>query len=453
MATLGFTAAKFVFLALSASHEPPGAFGFRGMTALSPLAFGIIGFLITTRTPRNTIGWIFAFNGLLYAVLAFSEDYAAYAVLARPGLAGGEAAAWLLDWLWIPVTGFTAASLLIFPDGRLLSRPWKLAVALSLAAVFLTSMSIALSPGLMETYPDIDNPYAVRSTAGLLEVTEIVGFLFLFATTTVAAASLIVRYRRSEPDVRTQIKWILVAGCLAAATFGLGGTGNAFLESITFVGLISIPAAIGISILKYRLYSIDIVIRRGLVYVPLSAILAGLYIAGIGVFKTIFTDLTGSESDAAVAFTTLVVVALFSPIKDKLQFIVNKHFSDSTSSRQRLVKFEQELRPVVLASNPHTLLSRFLDEAVAGLEARGGSVRLSNGSVPHLVLEKGVLNTDPGLVIPLTRNGSSIGSLYLGERRGGQRYSQEDLDLLRRSASLVASALAPSLDQAKTTPG
>jgi hypothetical protein len=302
--------------------------------------FTTIGALVASRQPKNTIGWIFCAIGLFLTSSAAGGQYAIYALLSSPGsLPWGGTAAWLEAFLNGPII-FTmfALLLLLFPNGRPPSHRWRAVLWLDLiAAVLLFAGSF--KPGPMETSSfNVANPFGVEEIGALLNALSQVGLFLALALTAVGAVSLMVRFRRSRAEERQQIKWIAFAGAILCAVIATGP----FLWSLPssspgvtliwplliFSAVSTIPVATGIAILKYRLYDIDRIINRTLVFGLLTAVLFAVYFFGVTATQAIVQALTGQEKQPqlTVVVSTLVIAALFTPLRRRLQSFIDRSF-------------------------------------------------------------------------------------------------------------------------------
>ena len=316
------------------------------------LAFPLVGALIATRRPRNPISWILLVDGLLWMLLDTLDYYAAYGV-AKPGSVPFPVAiASLSNWLWVPAVGLLGTYLLLlFPDGGLPSRRWRPLAWLSGAVMALLSIGGMLQPGPLgnlEHLRGVQNPFGLEGATWLSEAALVV--LPLLALCIFASAlSLLLRYRRSGGEEREQIKWIAFAGSfmgmlyLAVLSVGtvvrlVSGPEAPFvgdrswwgplLEYVLVLSFAAVPVAIGFAVLKYRLYAIDVLINRTLVYGSLTAMLALVYFGGVAVTQAIFRSLTGQEEQTqlAIVISTLVIAALFNPLRRRIQSFIDRRF-------------------------------------------------------------------------------------------------------------------------------
>ena len=311
-------------------------------------AFPIVGALIASRRPGNPIGWICLADGLMWMLIMLSEEYSAYA-LARPGSLPFPVTvhALLYAWLWVPAVGLLGIFLiLLFPDGRLPSRRWRPVAWLSGAVISSVSVITLLMPGPLEGLRRVRNPFGLEGQPWVADAGWVV-LPLLPVCMLASAASLVFRYRRSGAVERQQIKWIAFAasfvGLVYLSVMGGGlvawlvspevpgdlGTETfwgAILENVMLLGFAGVPVAIGFAVLKYRLYDIDVVINRALVYGSLTAMLALVYFGGVAAMQYVLRAISGGESQLAVVASTLVIAALFNPLRRRIQDFIDRRF-------------------------------------------------------------------------------------------------------------------------------
>jgi hypothetical protein len=323
---------------------------------LVSLAFATVGAIVASRQPKNAIGWIFCALGVCNSLAVASQGYAIYALLTRPAhLAGGAVANWLSSLLAGPIVfAMFALVLLLFPDGRPLSRRWRAVVWLDLAAIVLI-FAFAFEPGPLDTsLLDTNNPFGIEGADALLEAIGIIGLLLALVAAATGAVSLVLRLHRSRGVERQQLKWFAFAGALFCAAFATGpvlwtlppSSGFAWIWTVLFLSAVStIPVAAGIAILRYRLYDIDVVINRTLVYSALTLTLVGLYFGGIVVLQRVFVALTGQRSTLAVVASTLLIAAIFNPLRWHIQdFIDRRFYRKNYDAARTLEAFSARLR-------------------------------------------------------------------------------------------------------------
>jgi MFS family permease len=294
-------------------------------------AFMVVGALIVAHRPGNAIGWIFSAVGLLAVTGALAEEYANYAYLTRPGSPPGAiVAAWYASWAWYP-TVFLALlfTLLFFPTGRLLSPRWRPVAWLAGAAMAGFTALAALKSSLgVEEGRVVSNPIGMAGLQNPEESTVGVVLLNLLLLMAVLAfVSLVIRFRRSRGDERQQLKWFTYAGALVPLA-ALGDLLPVAVSNLVVAAQLAfLPVAVGIAILRYRLYDIDRLINRTLVYGLLTVLLAGVYASAVLVLGQLFGGLRAEPPSWVVAGATLVVATLFQPARRRIQLAVDRRFN------------------------------------------------------------------------------------------------------------------------------
>ncbi|MFN2388360.1 MAG: hypothetical protein ABR575_01950 [Actinomycetota bacterium] len=310
-------------------------------------AFAAVGALITTRHARNPIGWICLGAGFAYALAGFGDEYVRFAAERPEGPLPG--AGWLL-WtqaLWLGGVGAVGCFLLLlFPTGSALGPRWRAAVWLAGAGVTAVAASVVVGPP--QDYPGITNPLELALPRSLLDAVGGIGMLALALAEVAALASVVVRFKRSAGRERQQLKWLLYAAvvvvvCIALSVVAEIAAREELANILVSSGLIAIPMAIGVAMLRHRLYDIDLVINRTLVYGSLSAILALVYLGLV----TGVSSLAG-DSPVTVAASTLAVAALFQPLRRRVQGFIDRRFYRSKYDAQRTIDdFSSRLRDEV----------------------------------------------------------------------------------------------------------
>ena len=314
-------------------------------------AFAVVGALLVAKRPANAVGWIMAAVALMVSVFLAGDSYTAYVMVTRghPG-ALAVVGAWTGSWYWYLLLALVLVYLpLLFPDGRPLSRRWLPVAALAgigtLGVVVLGALADTLPVNEAPGYR-IDNPIGIEGLAYVehLPVFGVLGVLLGFGILG-AVASVVVRFRRSRGVERQQMKWFLyaVAPMLAfpIVDYLPDIVGNVLFAAV----LLALPTAIGIAVLRYRLYEIDLVINRTLVYGPLTAMLVLFYVCGVVSLQYAFRALTGEESQLAVVASTLAIAALFNPLRRRVQAFVDRRFyRRKYDARKTLEAFSAKLR-------------------------------------------------------------------------------------------------------------
>jgi hypothetical protein len=305
-------------------------------STVSAIGLSTVGAVVAPRChPQNPIGWIFCVAGLLLAVVHFAAECAIYTLLAAPGsLPAGKVAAWIYSWLFVSQLGLVGLLVLLFPNDRVMGGRWKWFMWLGVLAVSVATVMAAFSPGEINVgLGPIHHPLGIHSLPNVYKPVE--GLLLSLAL--VAGTAQVMRLRRTGGVERQQIKWFAYAA-VAAASGGLlryvvpVTLGVPWLELVGFVpmvvGAVSVPVSMGIAILRYRLYEIDLIINRTLVYGSLTVALALVYFGGVATTQTAFRPLTGQEQQPqlAIVVSTLVIAALFNPLRRRIQTFIDRPF-------------------------------------------------------------------------------------------------------------------------------
>jgi hypothetical protein len=333
------TALCFLLIDLNLSLNTPAYFFWPDLTSIA-VGYSVIGAIIASRLPKHPIGWICCAIGLIAAVDHFAGEYAVYALLALPHpLPGGEAMLWLQGWFWMLFIGLIVFLLLLFPTGRLPGTRWRPFAWVSGAVISAGVVwSSVISPAVDLNAPPSPVQLSVLLLGG------------------VAAASLVVGRRGVSGVERQQIKWLLYVGPIMFVASGLhigfyyfwlpeGSWGLWASDLLVIVGGLSVPIAIGVAILRYRLYEIDLIINRTLVYGSLTVLLVALYFGGIVVLQRVFVTLTGQQSTLAVVASTLLIAAMFTPLRRRIQsFIDRRFYRRKYDARKTLETFSAQLR-------------------------------------------------------------------------------------------------------------
>jgi hypothetical protein len=327
------------------------------LTKVAPLAvwamsFPVVGAVIATHRPRNPLGWIFMVVGLSEGLVVFGYEYGNYGLRTAPGtLPGGALAVWIGQWAWAPGLGLLLTFVpLLFPDGRLPSRRWRLVAWVSAVPIVLIPVltAVALWPS---RGPALLDPSVVDQGTGHLDVILLPAYVLMLGCGLACLTSLLLRFRRSRGVDRQQLKWLLFA-CAVTITIFLVVQPNT--SSQWELGLLlalplfpSVPVAAGVAILRYRLYEIDRIINRTLVFGLLTAVLGLCYVAG----SLVFVLVAGAGTDPPswlVAAATLAAAAIFRPVRRRIQAVVDRRFNRRRYDAARTVEaFGARLREQV----------------------------------------------------------------------------------------------------------
>jgi MFS family permease len=336
---------------LAVANNTLDAVSFAGLS-LGFAAFMVVGALIVAHRPTNAIGWMFSATALLASTAGLAAEYATYTLVTRPGsLPGAILAAWYASWPWYPAIALALVfTPLLFPTGRLLSPRWRPVAWLAGTATAAFTVLAALQANLGPVGdPLIANPIGVAGLENPEESTVGVALLVLLTVLMlVAFGSLVLRFRRSRGEERQQLKWFTYAAALlplfVLADFLPGAVG----DLASAVPIVVLPVAAGIAILRYRLYDIDRLINRTLVYGLLTALLAGVYAGAVLILGQLFGGVARDPPSWAVAGATLAVAALFQPARRRIQAVVDRRFNRRKyNTAQTIEAFSARLRDQV----------------------------------------------------------------------------------------------------------
>src|SRR5215203_4688639 len=320
-------------------------------TLATLLTYSVVGAIIASRQPRNTIGWLFCSIGLIVGLDTLAWGYAEFWYSGSSGSKSvGETAAWFSSWSWtLVVVVPTTFLLLLFPDGRLPSPRWRPVAWCAGLGITGFVVGYALDAGPLGDFPKLMNPYGIDSP--VVEIATVAANVVVGGSMVAAAVSLIVRARRAGRVERQQIKWLAYGGALVVGAVFVSGvisiwSGDAAIAVIGF-GLLGVPIFTGVAIARYRLYDIDIVINRTLVYGALTAALAAVYFGGVATSQALMRAITGQEQQPqlAIVVSTLAIAALFNPLRRRIQSFIDRRFYRSKyDARKTLESFSAKLR-------------------------------------------------------------------------------------------------------------
>jgi hypothetical protein len=319
-------------------------------TSMVAVGYSTVGAIVAGRLPESPIGWLFCAIGLIFGVSHFSAEYAAYDLLAPSrSLPAGQAFAWLTSWVWVFGLGLIVFLDLLFPNGRLPSPRWRWFARFTAIALLPAAILGALSPGLILS-STLQNPIGIEGLPNVSRAIE----AFMYLLVMFGASSMLARLRHAGRIERQQIKWFAYATAVAISGVILKNTVYPVVNVtwvwwiglvLTTVGVVSSPVAMGIAIFRYRLYQIDLIINRTLVYGSLTAVLAGVYLGGVVLLQYAFRALIGEESQLAVVASTLIIAALFIPLRRRIQgFIDRRFYRRKYDARKTLESFSAKLR-------------------------------------------------------------------------------------------------------------
>ena len=427
------------------------------------IAAGILGALIGARQPRNSVAWLMSIASVAAVLYFLPVDYGyAALVVAHGAWPLGGVALWFGAWAWAPLLGAFLPSLTVrFPDGRV-PRRWRLVDWLAIAGTATFAAGIALAPARVSTrfvqVPDqvhralgsafVANPLPTPLPAAGAEALIAAGVGLMLLAYLFAVLSMIDRYRLTSSDRRLQLKWfayagVIVVGCEIAGGLALiaGRDLGADADAVIHLAPFALPVAIAIGILYHRLYEIDVLINRTLVYGSLTAILAATYTAGITFLQRVYVAVSGQRSDAVYVITAFAIVVGFTPVKAWLQAWVDRHVGRQASA-SAMNEFSAQVESVVSVVDAERAVRRLVDEAVAAFGAGGAAIFVGSNGASSPAYRRGSVDDAGCIEVPLRCDERRLGTLVLGGRRGGAAYTRRDRDALQRSADSVGAALA-----------
>ncbi|MGH3087384.1 MAG: GAF domain-containing protein, partial [Rubrobacteraceae bacterium] len=408
--------------------------GFFVSFALISAPFAFVGALVASRRPRNPIGWLFLVFSVVAAFVAFADRYARYALVEHPGsLAGAEWVAWVASGIWHPAFGFFVFAFLLFPDGHLPSPRWR-PVAFIAAANYLMGAALGLlwGPLFKEFFPYADPPFRLPESS-IADAAFVVFIVVNFGLLALSAVSLVLRMRRSSGVERQQLKWFVYA----VALFAL-----AFPPSVAYLGdgriivflLPLVPAAAGVAILKYRLYDIDPIINRTLVYGALTASVVAVYIFIVAYLGVAFR----AEGNLLISLVaTSIVAIMFAPLRDLLQRSVNRLMYGRRDEPYSVLSNLGERLENALA--PEAALATVAESVAHSLKLPHAEVALEHDGHFMTAARFGTPAGDP-VVLPLTHHAEVVGRMVVSPRSPGEEFSPADRRLLADLARQAGSA-------------
>jgi signal transduction histidine kinase len=429
---------------------------------VTPLLFGpattityaLVGALVASRQPRNPIGWIFSTEGVLYGLVILATSYSMAGQSGEANLPGIEIAQWLSLWIWIPATMLPLTFLLLlFPDGRLPSAHWRPIAWSAGLGLALYIVSTALHPRPPTNPNPRLNPFGIPGIAGVLDQLGIVIFPLLMVGIFGTLAALVVRFRRSRGIEREQLKWLAYGGMLAILGISAMAAWSAFRPddpvvyqwTLTgvWVGLTVIAIAAGIAILRHRLYDIDILINRTLVYGALSAGVVAIYVLLVGALGALFQS---SGNLVLALLATGLVAILFQPLRARLQRGVNRlMYGERDDPYAVLSRLSQQLKTTLA---PTAVLPNIVEAVAQALKLPYVALALTYGNRLEIAAAYGRPSGDP-VPLPLVYQAETVGQLLVAPRAPGEAFTPSERRLLEEiavQASVAAHAVRLTAD-------
>ena len=323
----------------------------QAINVLGTVGAPVLGGLVASRRPKNPIGWMWLGIGMGIALSSFAGSYATYAVGPGPLPAPRAVGTLVAGTGWIVAFTLVPLLLLLFPGGRLPSPRWKYVARAVVAAGALALILSPFVPGRSGFAP-VENPFGVGGAAGVaIFVLTYASVLVVLVATVPSALSLVFRYRRASGVERQQIKWLAFAAVLFGSLIPLDllgldePLGDVFWSLLNNVTTVGIYAAVGVAILRHRLYDIDVIINRALVYGAITASLALVYLGSVVSLQALFRALTGGGTQLAIVASTLAIAALFNPVRRRIQAFIDRRFYRSKYDAAKiLAAFSARLR-------------------------------------------------------------------------------------------------------------
>jgi signal transduction histidine kinase len=446
--------------------------GLTVLTGVLSLAYPMVGALIASRLPSNPIGWIFCSVGLLYAAQRFSLAYADYALVENLALPGSEYAAWfstvvefsglILAWVFV---------MLLFPNGRLLSRRWQLVAWTAVCGAVLTALYDAFYPSSVSSYTYVENPFGFQgysivgfTTFELFWASAVIGETLLLTSFLASLVSLVLRLHRARGEERSQLKWFLYAAVPASLCFSFVLLSYIVFDFMYLVfdtwlepfrqnqndifyvgvfGLLFVPVFTYIAILRYRLYDIDVVINRTLVYGALTSCVAGIYVLAVVALGALFQ----TQGNIAVSLlATGLVAVLFQPLRSRLQRGVNRLMYGERDDPYTVISRLGRRLEAALA--PDTVLPTLVETIAQALKLPYAAILLKEGEGFRTTAAYGSPRGEPE-TLPLVYQREEIGRLELSPRSPGEVFSDADRSLLEdlaRQAEVAVHAVRLTSD-------
>jgi signal transduction histidine kinase len=415
------------------------------MTGLGAVMFVCLGALVVWQRPGNRLGTLFCIGGVLLTVLGAGGIYARYAAAhAASGLPGGVTVSWIADVAALPSVGLFAAVIpQLFPDGRPLSRRWRWALWAAWAFLVCATLGNAFSSQELESVPGRSNPYAIAGLGWLWSAMIAVSVPLGLVALAAGLATLTLRWRRSTGDERQQLKWFLLGIALLPVPLLLHDAVPALADALLSLAFVAIPVLLGVAILRYRLYDLDLVVRRTVAYVVVSALVAGLYLACVAAVEAAVGH-HATRTEHVIA--AVVAAAAFQPLRQLVQRSVDTVFyGDRLRPYEAMTRIGRRLEHALV---PDTVLPGVVDAVTEALRVPYVAVELvaDDGSW-SVAAEHG----RPGGAVeefPMTYQAELVGRLLVSPRGSGQHLDQPDRQLvadLARQVGVAAHAVRTTL--------
>jgi hypothetical protein len=416
------------------------------ITSIAPVmttvSFPLVGALIIQRRRYTRVAWLMIAIGIGLGIGFATYAYGSIGMPPPPTYPFALGAVVLSQFFLVPVLASgTALLLLLFPTDTVLHPRWRWVAVLSFSGLAAFLIGSTFHPGSLPdpNFATVPNPLALPPEfTELCDRLIVIGNIAMLAAAVLGAISLVLRYRRGDRVEQAQIRWIALFGSFVAASFVVASLQITPISDraweLGFLFLSCMPIAIGVAVTRYRLYEIDRLINRTLVYGSLTAILAGVFTAGIGLAQRLFIATTGEASDAAIVITTLIVATLYAPLRKRLEAVVDRRFK---YEHLEFGAYRDEVTRVLGVLDPPRAADRLVREAVRELQATGGAV-VDEADRP--IAAAGAWPVAAVIRMPITSHGP-LRAILVGPRVDGRPHDPRTVTQLEDTAGLVASAL------------
>jgi signal transduction histidine kinase len=414
------------------------------LSGIGAVGFAVVGAMVVWQRPGNRIGVLFCVGGVSMTVLGAGGIYARYAA-AHPssGLPAGLSVAWLADTAALPTMAVFACIVpQLFPDGRPLSRRWRPAVWAGWGFLVLATVGNALTPQRLESVKGRSNPYAIASLRGLWSVMIGISAPLLLVAVLSGLVTLVLRWRRSSGDERQQLKWFLAGIALLPVPLLLHDAVPALSDGLFSIAFLAIPLFLGVAVLRYRLYDLNLVVRRATAYAVVTALVAGIYLAIVAVVEAaVGRGATLAEHVVAA----VVAAAVFQPLRGLVQRTVDQVFyGDRLRPYEAITRIGRQLEHAML---PDTVLPGVVDSVIDALRVPYAAIELLDDTGWSMAAEQG-RPVGPVEEFPMTYQAEQVGRLLVSPREPGHPLDMPDrrlLEDLARHVGVAAQAVRASL--------
>jgi hypothetical protein len=347
-------------------------------------AYATVGAVVAIRRPGHVVGWLLLAAGFTFALSSMCFEYANWALAHRSGT-GGTFALWVSETPSALALVLIPVALLVFPDGRLPSARWRPLGWLSGVTAACLLAGLGLLPGRLDPAVPARNPFGIDGAGTAVDAVGVAGWVLALVLFVAAGAATLTRLRRSTGATHQQMKWVTYAAAVLGVVWAqwtvlylLGVMGDAMFAvelSVVAAAMAAVPVAMGIAILRYRLYGIDVIIRKTLVYAAVIAILSAAYVGGVFLLSQALRSITGGTGAIAVTVSTLGVALMFQPLRRRVQHAVDRRFYRDRYDSARIVgHFSHRMRAQIdlgaLEAELLTVVSTALQPASVGLWIR-----------------------------------------------------------------------------------